>query len=89
MKLLLDGNERLGAPPLNGVIEHDLAAGDKALTAHKGRAAKIKSDLAEALGRPVNASKDASHLRILGQYAFEWQHLRDDAPEAGETIKSR
>jgi tetratricopeptide (TPR) repeat protein len=86
MKLLLDGPAKLGAPWLNGNLEHDLAAGQKALAAHQARAGKIKSDLAEALGRPVDGSKDRTHLQILGQYGFEWEHLRDDAPEAGESI---
>ena len=86
LKLLLDGDVRKGAPALNGNLQHDLAAGQKTLVAHQARAKKIKSDLADALGRPVDVNKDHSHLQILGQYAFEWEHLRDDAPEAGETI---
>ena len=86
LKLLLDGDVRKGAPALNGNLQHDLAAGQKTLVAHQARAKKIKSDLADALGRPVDVNKDRTHLQILGQYAFEWEHLRDDAPEAGETI---
>jgi tetratricopeptide (TPR) repeat protein len=87
MKLLLDGNAKSGAPALNGNPEHDLAQGQKALAAHQARATKIKNDLADALGRPTNTNRDSTHLRILGQYGFEWEHLRDDAAEPGEEIK--
>ncbi|MFN3593945.1 MAG: hypothetical protein ACK4TK_04605, partial [Thiobacillaceae bacterium] len=80
MKILLIGG-KLGAPQLTGEPGPDLALAEKTREIYRQRGDKIRADLASALGRPVDETRDGKHLAVLGQLGFEWEHLLDDCPD--------
>jgi hypothetical protein len=80
MNILLNGPAS-GAPLLTGDPDKDVAIAERCLAAHQKRGQLIKQRLADALGRELDPEKDKEHLRVLGQLAFEWEHLLDACPE--------
>jgi hypothetical protein len=80
MKELLRGGDK-AAPSLTGELAKDEEIAQLALKRHQARAAKIRTDLKNALGRDIDNVNDRPHLKALGQWAFETEHLRDDCPE--------
>lgn len=84
MKLFLLGSAQ-AAPRLSGDPDADFALTQAVFKAHMGFATKVKSDLQQALGHPVDREKDKPHLRALGQLGFEMEHLRDDCAERKAT----
>ncbi|HNQ03039.1 MAG TPA: hypothetical protein PKH69_00355 [Thiobacillaceae bacterium] len=77
MKVLLIGGKS-GAPALSGDPAQDVERVESTLAAHQGRAESMRADLTTALGRPLDASQDKEHLKVLGQIGLEWEHLLDD-----------
>ena len=80
MKNLLLGSAT-AAPRLSGDPIADQALAEKTLAAHQRRNDLMRRELAGALQRPVDDAKDKTHLKQLGQFAFEWEHLLDDCAE--------
>ncbi len=81
LKLLLNGGATISAPPLNGELQRDLMVTERCLLGHQSRKTNIRADLTRALRRSPDPATDAEHLKILGQLAFEWEHLLDDTPD--------
>jgi hypothetical protein len=80
MKNLLLGSAT-AAPRLSGDPVTDVTLAETTLAAHQRRNELMRRELAGALQRPVDDAKDKAHLKQLGQYAFEWEHLLDDCGE--------
>jgi hypothetical protein len=85
MKNLLLGSAS-AAPRLSGDPAADVALAEKTLAAHQRRDDLMRRELASALKRPVDEAKDKAHLKQLGQYAFEWEHLLDDCAERSASL---
>ncbi|MGB3008316.1 MAG: carboxypeptidase-like regulatory domain-containing protein [Chitinophagaceae bacterium] len=90
MRLLLMGGLS-GAPMLTTNTENDFQIAIQCQEAHTNRAATIRMNLANALGRPIkeNDKEDKEHLRILGEYGFGFEHLVDQLgrPKKGDIKK--
>lgn len=77
----LMGGQEGDAPLLLGEPETDLERARQSLALHEKHTKKIYTDLADALGRPVNNEKDQIHLNKLGPLLFQATLLSEESVE--------